>query len=55
LNASIYGFHNVNEMNTPIAKNNYITNSLIIENNRLNINQNKICLEYKYINCLSLM
>ena len=54
MNASTYGFHNVNEMNTPIAKNNCITNSLTTENNKLDINQNKICFEYKYINCLSL-
>ena len=45
----------MNEINTPIAENNCITNSLIVENNRLNINQNKIRFEYKYINCLSLM
>ena len=45
----------MNEMNTPIAENYCITNSLTVENNRLNINQNKIRFEYKYINYLSLM
>ena len=45
----------MNEINTLIAENNCITNSLIAENNRLNINQNKIRFEYKYINWLSLM
>ena len=71
LNTSTYGFHNVNEMDTPIAENvltilllfctckyTCFVENFVLQKMYLSVNvltSLLYCFEYKYINCLSLM